>query len=255
MQQMVTKLTEVTAELRTSAESLASSSAQVSSTAQNLSHAASTQAASVEQTSASVEEMSAAIEQNSQNARVTDEIASHSAEEAVRGGKAVTETSQAMKTIADKIIIIDDIAYQTNLLALNAAIEAARAGEHGKGFAVVASEVRKLAERSQGAAREIGEVARSSVQLADQAGQLLDTLVPSIRKTATLVQEVRSASAEQSTGVSQINQAMGQLNQTTQVNASNSEELSAIAEEMATQAAHLREVIGFFRVSEMRAAR
>jgi methyl-accepting chemotaxis protein len=159
-----------------------------------------------------------------------------------------------MKSIAEKIGIIDDIAYQTNLLALNAAIEAARAGEHGKGFAVVATEVRKLAERSQVAAREIGEVAGSSVELADQARELLNELVPSIRKTASLVQEVRAASEEQAGAVSQVNQAMMQLSQTTQTNAASSEELSSISEEMSSQAEELQRLMGFFKVPGARPA-
>ena len=155
---------------------------------------------------------------------------------------------QAMKQIADKIGIIDDIAYQTNLLALNAAIEAARAGDHGKGFAVVAAEVRKLAERSQVAAQEIGGVASNSVQLAEQAGALLDQIVPNIQKTSDLVQEITAASQEQTTGAAQINIAMGQMNQITQQNASASEELAATAEEMNAQASQLQELIGYFRL-------
>jgi methyl-accepting chemotaxis protein len=179
-------------------------------------------------------------------------MANQASHEAAQGGEAVKKTVSAMKSIAGKIGIIDDIAYQTNLLALNAAIEAARAGEHGKGFAVVAAEVRKLAERSQVAAQEIGELATSSVEMAESAGKLLDTIVPSIKKTSDLVEEIAAASEEQSSGVSQINTAMDQLNKITQQNASSSEELAATSEEMSGQAAQLQDLIGFFTVSHDR---
>jgi methyl-accepting chemotaxis protein len=168
---------------------------------------------------------------------------------AADGGVAVTETVAAMKQIAKKIGIIDDIAYQTNLLALNAAIEAARAGEHGKGFAVVAAEVRKLAERSQVAAQEIGQLAGNSVGMAERAGKLLDEIVPATRKTADLVQEITAASQEQTVGVDQVNTAMSQLSQITQQNASASEELAATAEEMSGQAVNLQELMAFFTIS------
>jgi methyl-accepting chemotaxis protein len=177
-------------------------------------------------------------------------MASKAAKEAGEGGDAVGKTVEAMKSIADKIGIIDDIAYQTNLLALNAAIEAARAGEHGKGFAVVAAEVRKLAERSQVAAQEIGQLAGSSVKMAEHAGNLLTEIVPSIQKTSDLVQEIASASEEQSTGVGQINSAMGQLNKATQQNASASEELAATAEELGGQAGQLQQLMEFFSVDQ-----
>jgi methyl-accepting chemotaxis protein len=219
----------------------------MSSSAQSLSQASSEQAASVEETSASVEQVSASIAQNSENAKSTDDIATKSAKNAEVSGATVADTTKAMRSIAEKIGIVDEIAYQTNLLALNAAIEAARAGEHGKGFAVVATEVRKLAERCQVAAREIGELAGSSVNLAENAARLLDELVPSIRKTASLVQEVRAASEEQAASVSQINQAMTQLSQATQSNASNSEELASISEEMSGQAEQLNGLIELFR--------
>ena len=229
-------------------DAISSASRQVAATAQTLSQSSSEQAASVEETTASMEQMTASITQNTENARITDNMAAKSSAEAVQGGTAVRETVEAMKSIAGKIGIIDDIAYQTNLLALNAAIEAARAGEHGKGFAVVAAEVRKLAERSQVAAQEIGQLAGSSVKMAEQAGRLLDEMVPSIKKTSGLVQEIVAASQEQSSGVGQINAAMGQLNKATQQNASASEELAATAEEMGGQAAQLQELMEFFRV-------
>ena len=244
----VAKLTQVVSEVNNGTQALASASEQVSATSQTLSQAASEQAASVEQTSASLEQMTASIGQNTENAKVTDGMASKAATEAAEGGEAVNATVAAMKQIAKKIGIIDDIAYQTNLLALNAAIEAARAGEHGKGFAVVAAEVRKLAERSQVAAQEIGEVASSSVELAERAGKLLGEMVPSIRQTSDLVQEISAASNEQASGVGQINSAVLQLSQTTQQNASSSEELAATAEEMSSQAEQLQRTMGFFKL-------
>ncbi|RFC37826.1 MAG: methyl-accepting chemotaxis protein [Candidatus Nitrotoga sp. SPKER] len=248
MQNMVGKLSHVVTEVRSASDSLSSASEEVSATAQSISQATSEQAASVEETSASIEQMSASINQNTENAKITDGMASKAAKEATEGGESVQQTVSAMKEIAKKISIIDDIAYQTNLLALNAAIEAARAGEHGKGFAVVAAEVRKLAERSQVAAQEIGELASSSVGMAEKAGKLLDEMVPSISKTSDLVQEISAASEEQSSGVGQINTAMSQLSQITQQNASASEELAATAEDMSNQADQLQQTMGFFKV-------
>jgi methyl-accepting chemotaxis protein len=246
---MVEKLSQIVGEVNAAATNIASASEEVSSTAQSMAQATNEQAASVEETSASVEQMGASINQNSENAKVTDGMATQAAKQATQGGEAVKETVIAMKSIAGKIGIIDDIAYQTNLLALNAAIEAARAGEHGKGFAVVAAEVRKLAERSQVAAQEIGELASGSVSKAEDAGKLLDEIVPAITKTSDLVQEITAASEEQSSGAAQINTAMNQLNTITQQNASSTEELAATAEEMSSQAEQLQQLMSFFQVS------
>ena len=243
-------LTRVIGEVRAAADALTGAANQVSATAQSLSQAASQQAASVEMTSDSVNVMSASISQNSDNAKVTDGMATKTSKEANEGGAAVNSTVAAMKKIASKIGIVDDIAYQTNLLALNAAIEAARAGEHGKGFAVVAAEVRKLAERSQEAAKEIGDLAQSSVSTAERAGKLLDQIVPSIQKTSELVQEIAAASTEQSESVVQIGGAMGQLSKATQQNASASEELAATSEELSGQAEQLQQSIAFFNIGD-----
>jgi len=240
-------LSHIVADVKSVVSVLAGASQEVSATAQSLSQAASEQAAGVEETSASIEQMTASIAQNTENARVTDGIAQQAAMEAQRGSEVVKATAAAMKQIASKIVIIDDIAYQTNLLALNAAIEAARAHEHGKGFAVVAAEVRKLAERSQVAAQEIGKVAADSVELAQQAGVMFDALAPNIRKTSDLVQEIAAASEEQTSGVRQINSAVGQLNETTQQNAAGAEELAATSEEMNSQAENLERLMSVFK--------
>jgi methyl-accepting chemotaxis protein len=246
--EMVERLSRMIAEVRGAAGSIASAAGQVASTSQSLSQGNSEQAASVEESSASLEEMGASITQNATNSGHTEQMALKGARDAEETGGAVRQTVDAMKTIADRISIIEEIAYQTNLLALNAAIEAARAGEHGKGFAVVATEVRKLAERSQGAAKEIRGVAAASVTAAERSGQLLESLVPSIRRTKELVQEVAAASREQATGVAQINQAMSRVDQVTQRNASASEELSATAEEMSQQAESLSQLMSVFRL-------
>jgi methyl-accepting chemotaxis protein len=250
MQNMIAKLSHIIREVRSGADALSVASEEVSATAQNLSQANSEQAASVEQTSASIEEMSASINQNTDNAKVTDNMAAQSSAEAAQGGEAVRQTVKSMQAISDKISIIDDIAYQTNLLALNAAIEAARAGEHGRGFSVVAAEVRKLAERSRIAAQEIVELASSSLATAERAGNQIDGMVLSINRTSDLVQEIAAASSEQASGAVQINAAMGQLNQITQMNASSSEELAATSEEMSSQAAQLLQLIDFFKVAD-----
>ena len=249
LQGMVAKLSQVIGEVRSGANALSSAAAQVSSTSQSLSQGTSEQAASVEETTSSLEQMSASISKNAENSRQTEQMAVQGAKDASESGRVVGDTVTAMQSIAEKISIVEEIAYQTNLLALNAAIEAARAGEHGKGFAVVATEVRKLAERSQTAAKEIGSLASSSVKVAERSGQLLVALVPAIQQTADLVQEVAAASSEQAAGVTQINRALTTVDQVTQRNASASEELASTAEEMASQAESLQQLMGFFRIA------
>jgi len=250
----ITRLKEVIRDVRQNSDSLNNAAVEIAKTSQSISNGASSQAAGVEEVSASIEEMAASIQQNSENSRVTDQIATKAASEAKEGGVAVAGTLQAMREIAAKIGIVDDIAYQTNLLALNAAIEAARAGEHGKGFAVVATEVRKLAERSQVAAQEIGDLATNSVKTAERAGTLLEEMVPAINRTSDLVQEITAASSEQTNGVQQINQAMMNLNQQTQQNAAASEELAATAEEMSAQAQTLQRMMAFFDTGDRQVA-
>ncbi|MBS1232487.1 MAG: hypothetical protein H6R42_141 [Nitrospirae bacterium] len=248
MKIMLEKLKEVVADVTTAAGNVASGSQQTSSSSQQMSQGATEQAASAEEVSSSMEEMAANIRQNADNAQQTEKIALKSAEDAKQGGQAVLETVQAMKEIAGKISIIEEIARQTNLLALNAAIEAARAGEHGKGFAVVASEVRKLAERSQTAAGEISKLSRSSVEVAEKAGDMLARIVPDIQKTAELVQEISAGSNEQSIGAEQINKAIQQLDQVIQQNASATEEMASTSEELSSQAEQLQDTISFFKV-------
>jgi methyl-accepting chemotaxis protein len=205
----------------------------------------------MEETTSTLEQMSASITQNAENTRQMETMALKGAQEAEVSGQAVKETLAAMQSIAEKISIVEEIAYQTNLLALNAAIEAARAGDHGKGFAVVATEVRKLAERSQTAAKEISSLSSTSVKVAERAGAALTTLVPAIKKTAELVQEVSAASREQAAGVTQVNKAITLVDQVTQRNASAAEELSSTAEEMATQAEALQQLMAFFKAGDL----
>jgi methyl-accepting chemotaxis protein len=246
MQTMSKNLTDIINKVKNQADHLFLVSKQVNQTAQRMSKNASMQAAGVEQTSASLQEMSASISQNNTNAKSTEEIALQTATQANEGGQAVRETMLAMQDIASKITIIEEIAYKTNILALNAAIEAARAGEHGLGFAVVASEVQKLAESSQSAAQEIKKLTTNSVYIAEHAGQLLNTIVPSIQRTAELVQEIAAASQEQTAGVEQINKAVNQLDQISQQNAAASEELASAAEQLNSQSQHLLQMITFF---------
>ena len=246
---MVKQLTSVVSEVKSAADNVAAGSNQLSSGAETVSHGASQQAAAAEEASSSMEQMTANIRQSADNAQQTEKIAVQSAGDAKAGGQAVTETVAAMRDIACKITIIEEIARQTNMLALNAAIEAARAGEHGKGFAVVASEVRKLAERSQNAAKEISELSASSVEVAERAGTMLTRILPDIQKTAELVQEINASSKEQDSGAGQINKAIQQLDQVIQQNASAAEEMASTAEELTSQAEQLQSTMAFFKTN------
>jgi len=248
MNNMTGSLTDIIGKILIHTQNVSSASEQLSSTAQSMSQGANEQAASVEETSASVEEMTSSIQQNAENAKITQGIASKTSLDAEEGGRAVQETVKAMNQIAEKINMVEDIAYNTNLLALNAAIEAARAGEHGKGFAVVASEVRKLAERSQVAAKEISELAVNSVNIANKAGAMLQSIVPNTKKTSDLVEEITAASSQQASGVNQINTAVGQLDAVTNQTASGAEELAATAEELNGSVESLVDLVSFFKI-------
>jgi methyl-accepting chemotaxis protein len=248
--EMIKKLIEVMEEVVGTVDNVASGSMEMSSSSEQMSQGATEQAASAEEVSSSVEQMSANIQQNADNASQTQKIAVKAAQDASESGKAVSESVVAMKDIASKISIIEEIARQTNLLALNAAIEAARAGEHGKGFAVVAAEVRKLAERSQVAAGEITKLAASSVGVAEKAGDMLTKILPDIQKTAELVQEISAASNEQSKGVDQINRAIQQLDKVIQQNASAAEQMSSTSNTLNSQAEELQGTVSFFRIGD-----
>ncbi|OHV72669.1 methyl-accepting chemotaxis protein [Ensifer sp. LCM 4579] len=245
---MIERLRGVVADALSASDNVSSGSQELSSSSEQLSQGATEQASSAEEASASMEQMAANIKQNADNAAQTEKIARQSSKDAEASGEAVGRAVNAMRTIAEKISIVQEIARQTDLLALNAAVEAARAGEHGKGFAVVASEVRKLAERSQAAAAEISTLSGETVQVATEAGEMLNRLVPDIRKTAELVAEISSACREQDVGAAQINEAIQQLDKVTQTNAGASEEMSATSEELAAQAEELQASIAFFRV-------
>jgi methyl-accepting chemotaxis protein len=247
---MVKKLGTVVQDVKSAVDNVASGAQEMSASSEELSQGASEQASSIEEVSSSMEEMGANIKQNADNATQTEHIALKAAADAKEGGEAVSKTVAAMRSIANKISIIEEIARQTNLLALNAAIEAARAGEHGKGFAVVASEVRKLAERSQKAAGEITEVSKSSVTVAEQAGDLLSRILPDVQKTAGLVQEITGASREQDAGATQITQALQQLDTVIQQNAAAAEEMASTSERLSDQADSLQQAISFFKMGE-----
>ncbi len=255
LQQMSQSLRSIVSDVQSAADNVSSAAQQLGASSEEMSQGASEQAASAEEVSSSMEEMAGNIRQNTENALQTDQIASKAAEDAGSGGSAVAETVSAMNEIAQKITIIEEIARQTNLLALNAAIEAARAGEHGKGFAVVAAEVRKLAERSKLAAAEISDLSGGSVEVAGKAGAMLERIVPDIRRTAELVQDIRAASREQSTGAEQINRAIQQLDQVIQQNAGAAEEMASTSEELSSQASQMQGTIGFFDLGRHRRTR
>jgi methyl-accepting chemotaxis protein len=254
LDRMLNSLRKVVSEVTTAADQVAVGSEQLSGSAQSLSQGTTEQAASAEETTSSMEEMSASIQQNLDNARQTDRIASKAAEDAKTSGDAVSQTVGAIKQIADRISVIEEIARKTDLLALNAAVEAARAGEHGKGFAVVASEVRKLAERSQAAAGEISKLTGECVSVSESAGALLARLVPDIRKNAELVRDIAAACGEQGTGANQVSKAMQQLDQVIQSNSASSDQLASTAHELAAQSGQLKQSVSFFRLDGVQRA-
>ncbi|MBR0687416.1 methyl-accepting chemotaxis protein [Bradyrhizobium manausense] len=250
LERMVVKLRQIVSEALTAAQNVSAGSQELSASAEQLSQGATEQASSAEEASSSMEEMASNVKQNADNANQTEKIAAQSAKDAEASGAAVGRAVNAMQTIAEKITIVQEIARQTDLLALNAAVEAARAGEHGKGFAVVASEVRKLAERSQAAAAEIGTLSADTVKVAQEAGSMLSKLVPDIKRTAELVEEITAACREQDVGSAQINQAIQQLDKVGQQNASASEQVSSTSEELASQAEQLQSTIAYFRIEQ-----
>ncbi|EJN09161.1 methyl-accepting chemotaxis protein [Bradyrhizobium sp. YR681] len=252
LERMVEKLRQIVSEALTAAQNVSAGSQELSASAEQLSQGATEQASSAEEASSSMEEMASNVKQNADNANQTEKIAAQSAKDAEASGAAVGRAVNAMQTIAEKITIVQEIARQTDLLALNAAVEAARAGEHGKGFAVVASEVRKLAERSQAAAAEIGTLSTETVKVAQEAGNMLSKLVPDIKRTAELVEEITAACREQDVGSAQINQAIQQLDKVGQQNASASEQVSSTSEELASQAEQLQSTIAYFRIEQGR---
>jgi methyl-accepting chemotaxis protein len=245
---MSARLVEVLAEVQSGAAAVSAAASQLSSTSDSLSQGTGAQAGSIEETSASLAELTASVAQNAESSRHLSTVATEGVRITGETVEAMSRTVAAMREIADKISIIDEIAYQTNLLALNAAIEAARAGEHGKGFAVVAGEVRRLAERSQTSSKEIGVLAGSSVRIAEEAGKLLGVLGPNVQRACDVIEEVSAASAKQAQGVNQVSLAMSQVDRVTQRTAAMAEELSSTAEELAAQSASLKELVGFFRL-------
>lgn len=245
---MVRDLTAVVETIQAASDQVAAGSQAISATGEQMAQGATEQAASVEEVSSSMEEMNSSVVQNAENAKQTASIARKAAADAQEGGRSVAETVQAMRNIAEKIGIVEEIARQTNMLALNAAIEGARAGEHGRGFVVVAAEVKKLAERSQVAAKEISGLASTSVEVAERAGRLLEEMVPGIQRTADLVQEISASSVEQANGIEQINTAVQQLDQVIQQNSGATEEIASTTEELAAQAEQLRDAVAFFKL-------
>ncbi|MDF1874210.1 hypothetical protein JHD48_00520 [Sulfurimonas sp. SAG-AH-194-I05] len=244
------KLQNIVGRINNGVTEISSASVQVNASSQSLSQGATEQASSLEETSAALEEMSGSVAESAKNAQKTNDLAEDASSMAIEGGEAVTQTVVAMKTISEKISIIEDIVYQTNLLALNAAIEAARAGEHGKGFAVVAAEVRKLAKRSQIAAQEISTITTNSVKISERAGELIDSVVPKIQETAELIKDIANAAKEQDIGLGQINTAMTQLDRVTQTNAASSQEMAASSEQLRSQASMLNKMMNFFKVAQ-----